>query len=176
METGVRVQWVQDNGMGTPIEKMLSLDPGLLSLNLVGPRSLDSNQGDFEYYAGDMNLLFIGNRCAGHAKEGHTSHLHLDIAPVNSISMFCLPFFAWLSYLTCPNFPLLSPVLSRMDLFNLTFAKSLFQNKIRFTDSRGMELDVSLREYNPGAWGCSMAWHILTCQQVVSETRVDRRS
>lgn len=62
METGVRVQWVQGNGMGTPIEKILSLDPGLLSLNLVGPRSLDSNQGDFEYYAGDMNLLFIGNR------------------------------------------------------------------------------------------------------------------
>lgn len=162
--------------MGTPIEKMLSLDPGLLSLNLVGPRSLDSNQGDFEYYAGDMNLLFIGNRVCWACQGGAHFPPPSRRCPCQQYLYVLPPFFSRGSYLTCPDFPLLSPVLSRMDLFNLTFAKSLFQNKIIFTDSRAMELDVSLREYNPGAWGCFMAWHILTCQQVVSETRVDRRS
>lgn len=136
------------------IEKMLSLDPGLLSLNLVGPRSLDSNQEGFEYYAGDMNLLFIGNRVCWACQGGAHFPPPSRHSPVNSISMFCLLFFAWLSYLMRPDFPLLSPVLSRMDLFNLTFAKSLFQNKIRFTDSRGMELDVSLRGIQP--WGMGL--------------------
>lgn len=75
------------------IEKMLSLDPGLLSLNLVDPKSLDNNQGDFEYYAGDMNLLFIGNRVCWACQGGAHFPPPSRHSPVNSISYVLPPFF-----------------------------------------------------------------------------------
>lgn len=45
METGVRVQWAQDNGMGTPIEKMLILDPGPPLSQPCGPQEPGQEPG-----------------------------------------------------------------------------------------------------------------------------------
>lgn len=153
MKPGVRVQWVQGERVRTPIEKILSLDPGLpLSLNPVAPGSLDNSQGGFECCAGGINPLFIGSRVCWACQGGAPSRLHPDVTSPSSIFLCSTSLFVWPSYLQCPDFLLMTPVSSRMSLFNLTyltFAKFLFQNKIRFTDTSGCRWVYLFRGLQP---------------------------